>query len=257
MDMKRKTYAFRDRMAILTIPGPLKHEDDFHEVSYQISDFCEEVMSDQDIRVAVITDDPGGALCIQRAPVTHMTEGGETIAGMVPSLCEPISRLEVPVLAALCGDAMGLGLELILACDLRIAAETSRFALPQISEGLIPGDGGTQRLSRLVGRGKAMEIILTGRPVDAHEAYRTGLVNRLVPRGEVMGEAEKMAKEMASKGPIALRYIKEAITKGMDMTLEQGLRLEADLYLLIHSTKDRTEGIRAFQDKRPADFKGE
>jgi enoyl-CoA hydratase/carnithine racemase len=144
-----------------------------------------------------------------------------------------------------------------LACDLRIATETSVFGLPHIKASLIPSDGGTQRLSRLVGRSKALEMILTGETVDAQEALRIGLVNRVVPTGELMEVAMKMAKEMASKGPIALRYAKEAIHKGMDMTLEQGLHLEADLYLLIHTTKDRTEGIKAFQGKRSPKFEGQ
>ena len=147
-------------------------------------------------------------------------------------------------------------MELALACDIRIASETSLFGLPQIKSGLIPWDGGTQRLSRLVGKGKALEMMLTGEVLEAREALRIGLVNRIFSPDKLMTAAMEMAKEMASKGPISLRYIKEATYKGMDMTLEQGLHLEADLYLLIHTTKDRTEGIRAFQQKRIPKFEG-
>jgi enoyl-CoA hydratase/carnithine racemase len=143
-----------------------------------------------------------------------------------------------------------------LACDIRIAGETSRFGLPQIKKGLIPWDGGTQRLTRLVGRGKALEMILTGETMSAEEAYRFGLVSQVVPPKELMAIVMKMAREMASKGSIALRYTKEAVYQGMDLTLEQGLRLEADLYLLIHTTKDRTEGIKAFREKRVPKFEG-
>jgi enoyl-CoA hydratase/carnithine racemase len=121
---------------------------------------------------------------------------------------------------------------------------------------MIPSDGGTQRLARLVGRGKTLEMILTGEVIDAQEALRIGLVHRVVPKKDLTEVAMKMAQEMASKGPIALRYTKEAVYKGMDMTLEQGLRLEADLYLLIHTTKDRTEGIQAFREKRKPKFEG-
>jgi enoyl-CoA hydratase/carnithine racemase len=160
------------------------------------------------------------------------------------------------VIAAISGDVIGQGLELALACDLRIASETSHFGLPQIKTGHLPSDGGTQRLSRLVGRGKGLEMILTGEIIDAQEALRIGLVNKVVPKKDLMEVTMKMAQEMASRGPIALRYIKEAIYKGMDMTLEQGLRLEADLYLILHTTKDRTEGIQAFRGKRKPKFEG-
>ncbi len=172
------------------------------------------------------------------------------------SFTEPISKLDRPVVAAISGDAIGQGLELALACDIRIASETSCFGMSHIKSGLIPWDGGTQRLSRLVGKSKALEMILTGEMIEAQEALRIGLVNKVVPKKDLTEVTMKMAKEMASKGPIALRYTKEAIYKGMDMTLEQGLRLEADLYLLIHTSKDRTEGIQAFREKRTPKFEG-
>jgi enoyl-CoA hydratase/carnithine racemase len=160
------------------------------------------------------------------------------------------------VIAAINGDATGQGLELALACDIRVATEASHFGLPHIKKGLIPWDGGTQRLSRLVGSGKTLEMILTGEMIDAQEALRIGLVNKVVPREELMKAVTGLAQEMASKGPIALRYAKEAIHKGMDLTLEQGLRLEADLYLLLHTTKDRSEGIKAFREKKVPRFEG-
>ena len=171
-------------------------------------------------------------------------------------LAEPIAKHDKTIMAAIEGDAIGQGLEVALACDIRIASETSRFGIPHIKRGFIPWDGGTQRLSRLVGKGKALEMILTGEVIEAQEALRIGLVHRVVPKKDIIEITMKMAKEMASKGPVALRYTKEAVYKGMDMTLEQGLRLEADLYLLIHTTKDRTEGIQAFREKRMAKFDG-
>jgi len=152
---------------------------------------------------------------------------------------------------------VGQGLELALACDIRIAAEGAKFCLPHTSYGLIPSGGGTQRLPRLVGKGKALEMVLTAEPVDAEEAFRIGLVNKVVPSEKVLSEAEEVAKGITTKGPIALRYAKEAVNKGLDLTLEQGLRLEADLYFLIQTTADRMEGIRAFLEKRPPQFRGE
>ncbi len=128
--------------------------------------------------------------------------------------------------------------------------------MSQISSNEIPFDGGTQRLPRLVGRTKALEMILTGLKVDSREANRIGLINRVFPQNELMPSALMLAEELSAKGPIALRYAKEAVMKGMDMTLEQGLRLEADLYFLLHTTQDRQEGIKAFREKRTPGFEG-
>jgi enoyl-CoA hydratase/carnithine racemase len=174
----------------------------------------------------------------------------------LPSLAEPIAKIERPVIAAIPGQAFGQGLEVALACDIRIAHDTCVFGFPQIGSEMIPWDGGTQRLTRLVGKGKALELILLGEKIDAREALRIGLVNQLVPFGELMTTAMEMAQGIAAKAPIASRFAKEAVYKGMDLTLEQGLRLEADLYFLIHTTQDRTEGIKAFQEKRKANFEG-
>ncbi|MFQ5987636.1 MAG: enoyl-CoA hydratase/isomerase family protein, partial [Dehalococcoidia bacterium] len=167
-----------------------------------------------------------------------------------------IASVERVVIAAINGDALGEGLELALSCDIRVATEGARFCLPHTSYGLIPGGGGTQRLPRLVGKGKALEMILTAEPIDAQEAFRTGLVNKVVPSQQLLSEAEEMAERIIPRGAIALRYAKEAVNKGLDLTLEQGLRLEADLYFLIQTTADRMEGIRAFLEKRSPQFKG-
>ena len=128
--------------------------------------------------------------------------------------------------------------------------------MPHVKAGVMPWDGGTQRLLRTVGKGKALEMILTGDPIDAREANRIGLVSRLAPTAEVIRTVTNLAQEMAARGPISLEYCKEAINMGMDLTLQQGLRLEADLYFLMHTTRDREEGIKAFQEKRKPEFKG-
>jgi enoyl-CoA hydratase len=172
------------------------------------------------------------------------------------SPAEAIAGIDRPTIAALNGDAFGQGLELALACDIRIAASEVKLGLPQILEGHIPVDGGTQRLARIVGKGKALEMVLTGEIIDAQEALEIGLVNRVFSRDDLVAEAEAMAKTIESKAPLALRYCKEAVNKGLDLTLEQGLRLEADLYFLLHTTADRAEGIRSFLEKRLPDYKG-
>jgi enoyl-CoA hydratase/carnithine racemase len=221
-----------------------------------LSELCDEVTWDEEVHVVVITGTGEKAFSAEEDLTKTVSVGPLEGGTGSQSLVDSVAKLDKPVIAVINGNAIGIGLELALACDLRIASETSRFGLPQIKSGRIPSDGGTQRLSRLVGKGKALEMILTGEIIDAREALRIGLVNKVVSKRDLMEVAMKMAQEMASRGPIASRYIKEAIYKGMDMTLEQGLRLEADLYLLIHTSKDRTEGIQAFREKRPPRFEG-
>jgi enoyl-CoA hydratase/carnithine racemase len=175
---------------------------------------------------------------------------------MKNTLPDQVSQIKQPVIAAIKEDAYGHGLELALACDIRIGTESSRFGLPQISEGAIPSGGGTQRLPRLIGLGKALEMILTGASIDAVEACRIGLLNRVVSKENLISSAAGMAEEMSLKSPLSLSYAKEALYSGMDLTLDQGLKTEMDLYLLLFSTQDRTEGVTAFKEKRKPEFKG-
>jgi len=222
--------------------------------SDELTEICAELTWDEEVRVVVLSGASKKSFCFDEDSAPTSFEDGH--AERLCSVAEPIAKVDRPVIAAINGDAIGQGLEMALASDIRIAAETCRFGLPQIKGGVIPRDGGTQRLTRLVGRGKALEMILTGESIGAGEAQRIGLVNQVVPSGELMGITMKMAREMASKGSIALRYTKEAVYQGMDLTLEQGLRLEADLYFLIHTTKDREEGIKAFREKKTPKFEG-
>jgi enoyl-CoA hydratase/carnithine racemase len=173
------------------------------------------------------------------------------------SVAETVSGIECPVVAVIGGAASGAGLALALACDLRIASNQASFSVSDPSHDIPVANGLTQLLPRIVGRGKAMEMLLTAEPIDAAEALKIGLVHRVVPHQDVTSESIKMAEDMASKAPIALRYAKEAVNKGMDLTLEQALRLECDLYMVLHTTHDRTEGIKAFRDKKKPTFKGE
>jgi enoyl-CoA hydratase/carnithine racemase len=167
-----------------------------------------------------------------------------------------LAGLPQPIVCAINGEATGAGLELALACDVRVASEDARFSLPEVSRGLLPFAGGTQRLPRLVGRGKAIEMILTGEPVDASEALRIGLVSAVAPRDRLIDEAEAIAARIAERGPLAVRYAKEAISRGLEMPLEQALRFETDLTIILQTTEDRAEGVRAFLEKRRAEFKG-
>ena len=225
-------------------------------LSDELTDLCDEIIWDEEIKVVILTGIAEKSFSIGTNLMEISSRGHEEQQKKLLSITEPISKLDQPVIAAINGDAIGQALELALACDMRVATDTSRFGLPHIKEGLIPWDGGIQRLSRLLGRGKALEILFFGDIIGAQEALRIGLVNKVVPSENLVTVVMDIAKEMASKGPIALRYAKEAMYKGMDMTLEQGLRLEADLYLLLHSTTDRTEGIKAFREKRVPKFEG-
>jgi enoyl-CoA hydratase/carnithine racemase len=228
---------------------------DMARLSDELTELCAEITWDEEVRVVVLTGSGDKSFCLGTG-LNKPVSGTGNEEMKTASVSEPIAKIDRPVIAAIQGDALGPGLEMALACDLRIAAETSRFGLAEIKAGLIPWNGGTQRLARLVGRAKALEMILTGETIDAREAYRVGLVNKVVPHQQLMSTVMNMAREMATKGSIALRYTKEAVYQGMDLTLDQGLRLEADLYLLIHTTKDRTEGIKAFREKRVPKFEG-
>lgn len=167
-----------------------------------------------------------------------------------------VAALAVPVLMVINGDALDHGLELALAGDVRIAAEEANFGLTDVSRGSLPWDGATQRLPRLVGPAWARDMILTGRIIDAAQALALGLVNRIVPKDDLAAAADKIAQELVSGGPTAARYAKEAMVKGSDLTLSQGLGLEADLNVILQSTADRAEGIASFIERRPPRFTG-
>jgi enoyl-CoA hydratase/carnithine racemase len=224
------------------------------QMAQEMDEICRQINADNDIYVVIITGS-GNDFC--GGNERQKSSRGDGELAQKYNLAASVAGIEKPVIAAVNGDALGEGLELALACDVRIAAQNAHFGFPEVTSGLMPTNGGTQRLPRIVGKGKALELILTGEIIDAAEALEIGLVTKVLPRESLTNEVEALAKTMAGKAPISLRYIKEAINKGLDLTMEQGLRLEADLYFLLHTTGDRTEGIKAFQQKRPPDFKGQ
>jgi len=223
------------------------------EMGQDLSAICEAINHDPEVYLAVLTG-AGRAFCSGGDERELITAGEIASSGQSPA--EAVAGLECPSIAAINGDAIGIGLELALACDLRVASTSARLGLPQITGGLIPLNGGTQRLSRIAGRGKALEMILTGEIVDARIAYEIGLVNRVVEHEAFAAEVDSLVNTLTTKAPLAMRYCKEAVIKGLDLTLEQGLRLEADLYFLLHTTRDRTEGIRSFLEKRTPEYEG-
>lgn len=213
------------------------------------ADICEKIIAGEGVKAVIITGSGKRAFCTgaEKAPSSTFSR---------QSMTSLIDQLRCPVIAAINGDALGQGLELALACDIRITVPEAKFSLPQIKDGLLPIEGGTQRLPRIVGLTKAMELALTGDAINAGEALRIGLVSQIVKAEDLMTTAKNMATLMAGKSELALSYAKEAINKGLDLTLEQGLRFEADLYFLLHTTQDRSEGIKAFREKRKPEFKG-
>jgi enoyl-CoA hydratase len=182
--------------------------------------------------------------------------GGREHALTGQHVFDVIENLGKPVIAAINGFALGGGCELAMACTLRIAADSARIGQPEINLGLIPGYAGTQRLPRLVGKGKAMEMILTGAPITADEALRIGLVNRVVPAASLMTDARALAAQLAASAPIAMRYVINAVNKGMEMPFAEACQYEATLFGLVASTDDMREGTKAFLEKRKAEFKG-
>ena len=237
MTYKTIIYTKKQHVASVVLDRPAVNE----QMAQELAEVSDLINRDDDIYTATLTGS-GNAFC-------SGVEGQYSPAASIASI-------EKPVIAAINGDALGEGLEIALGCDIRLASSNARLGLPQVTQGRMPSDGGTQRLSRIVGRGKALELLLTGDIITAGEALEMGLVSRVVPPEALAEETQKLAETVAAKGPIALRYLKEAVSKGLDMTLEQGLRLEADLYFLLHTTDDRTEGIKAFREKRPPKFKG-
>jgi enoyl-CoA hydratase len=245
MPDKAVIYTRKGHLAHITLNRPRAANAINRPLAQELEEICARINQDDGIYVVIITG-AGDTFCA----------GGDLELASPYRPAEAIAGINSPVIAAINGDALGQGLELALSCDIRLASNKARFGLPQVARGLIPVDGGTQRLPRIVGRGKALEMLLTADTIAAGEALEIGLVSRIVPPAELAGEVEALAETIAAKGPLALKYLKEAVNKGLDMTLEQGLRLEADLYFLLHTTADRTEGIEAFRVKRPPEFKG-
>jgi len=216
----------------------------------------EEMERDPELRCVVLTG--AGRAFAAGADIKEMA--GATAAAMLAGYrfqqWERIRKITLPIIAAVNGLALGGGCELAMLCDMIVAAETAQFGQPEINLGIMPGAGGTQRLTRAVGKARAMEMVLTGRPITARQADALGLVTKVVPAEAVLDEAVALAKEIATKPPVAVRLAKEAVLKAFDTTIEGGLDYERKAFYLLFATEDRTEGITAFLEKRKPEFRG-
>jgi enoyl-CoA hydratase/carnithine racemase len=252
-------YEKRNGIGYVTINRPEKLNALNQRVMAELRACFEDIQEDKEVR-AVILSGAGEKSFVAGADVGELAvqdpvQGQQTSTRGQKTL-DFIEHLGKPVIAAVNGYALGGGCELAMACTLRIASENARFGQPEVKLGIMPGYAGTQRLPRLVGKGRAMELILTGEPISAQEAYRIGLVNQVVASKDLVAAAEGVARKIMSNGPLAVKFSMEAVNHGMEMTQDEGQFLEATLFGLCCTTTDMKEGTRAFLEKRPPTFAG-
>jgi enoyl-CoA hydratase len=252
-------YEKRNQIAFITIARPKV----LNALNGQcVQELCRAVQSvhdDVDVRVAILTGE-GEKAFVAGADIAELDALGvveaEALAKHTQAIFSLIENCGKPIIAAVNGFALGGGCELAMACTFRIASENARFGQPEIKLGLTPGFGGTQRLPRLVGKGRALQMLLTGEMIGADEAFRIGLVNAVLPAAELLPHAEALANKIIANAPLAARCCLDAVNHGLNMTLEAGLAYEAALFGLCFSTADKNEGTRAFLEKRTPQFKG-
>lgn len=249
----------RERIATVTLNRPTKLNTLNDQMIEDLSACFQSLQSDEEVRIVILTG-AGEKAFAAGADVAAISElsaiSGKDFSGRGQEMLSLIENLGKPVLAAVNGYALGGGCELALACTLRLASENARFGLPEAKLGLIPGYGGTQRLPRLIGRGRALELILSGEQITAQQAHDVGLVNHVAPQAELLAATEKLARKIMANAPLAIKAALEAVQHGLEMTQQEGLFLESNLFGLCCSTADMKEGTHAFLEKRPPKFVG-
>ena len=258
-ELKYVKVELREAIAVVTINRPDKLNALNAETVAELHNALREVAGNSAIRAIILTGTGeksfvAGADIGELAKMSPLTGIGVSRQGQ--DAFRFLETMRKPVIAAVNGFALGGGLELALACHVRLASENAKFGLPEVKLGIIPGYGGTVRLPRVVGRGRALELMLSGDMIDAQEAYRIGLVNHVYPQAELLGAAEQLAAKMAGNGPVAVALAIEAVDNGYHGSTDDALRLESNLFGLLASTSDMKEGMAAFLEKRKADFQG-
>jgi enoyl-CoA hydratase len=249
----------RDGLLIVTIDRPKVLNALNAQTVEEIYEVFDNAREDQNVKAVIVTGG-GEKAFVAGADINELAQKnpitGKTTSERGQMILSVIERFPKPVIAAINGFALGGGCELALACHIRIASEKAQIGLPEVTLGIIPGYGGTQRMARLLGKGKALELICTGDRISAAEAERIGLVNKVVPADQLMSAAEEMARRIMARGPLAIRAAIEAVIRGSEMPFEEGQFLEATLFGLLCASEDTKEGMKAFLEKRPAQFKG-
>jgi enoyl-CoA hydratase len=249
----------RESIAIIRLNRPEKFNALSREMILALSDIFTDLKSQPELRATILTSTGDKAFCAG-TDITELAELDEDRAREISergqALCNQIESCGVPVIAAINGIAAGGGCELALACHIRVASSNAQFSLPETKLGIIPAYGGTQRLAREIGNGRALEMMLTGRTLDAEEALQFGLINHIAPAGELLLQAESLAQEISKLAPLAIRACLEAVIQGNELPLAEGLALEAKLFAGLFATDDVCEGTRAFLEKRSPVFKG-
>lgn len=249
----------RGEVEVWTIDAEARRNSITRALLAELEGLVVRVSTTRDSRAVVLTGTGEKAFCAGADLKERLTMSEEEIRAFldgVGRVLRALERSDCVFIAAINGVAFGGGTELALACDLRVAAPSSELGLTEVKLGIIPGGGGTQRLSRLVGPGRAKDLILTGRRVGAPEALSIGLVNRLAPQGSLLQTAVELAQEIAANAPLAVAAAKHAVDEGLDLSLEQGLEVERRRYEPTLKTQDRLEGLRAFRERRPPRFSG-
>ncbi|CAN5829767.1 enoyl-CoA hydratase-related protein [soil metagenome] len=258
-DFENLSLTVDEGIATLAVNRPDKLNALNEQTIREIGQAMDEIAARDDVRGVILTG-TGAKAFVAGADIAELARMGPVDGIEVSRLGQRVFRaIELsrkPVIAAVNGFALGGGCELALACHLRIASDKARFGLPEVKLGIIPGYGGTLRLPRIVGKGRALELMLTGEMIDAAEAYRIGLVNRVVPQDQLEAEARKLLGTILKNGPVALGLAIECTTRGMEMSVDDGLALESNLFGLLASTTDMREGMTAFLEKRAANFSG-
>src|SRR5467141_246500 len=259
MNYQTLLFELKDGIAFVTINRPDKLNALNDQVMLDLGAAPERIATEPEIKGAILTG-AGPNSFVTDSDIGDLSRqgpfDGKARAQRGQAVPRRLETCGKPVIAAINGFALGGGCELAMACHIRIASENAKFGQPEVKLGIAPGYGGTQRLPRLVGKGVALQLILTGEMIDAQEAYRIGLVNRVVPAADLLAESEKMMRGILAMGPLAVRLAMEAVDRGLEMTLDEGLLLEANHFGLLAATQDMKEGLTAFLEKRSAKFQG-